>query len=188
MDGIVFLAEESERTSLEPWRLLCPHPSIFLFALLCAGLLFRHISAPLPFLSETPNSLKFHIFTTPFDFPATSSFLLFPPIIFFFARLLFQPPQPHPFLSPSVFSVCSFTVGPTTEPPRLRLDAASQLTLAGRHTRSPGKISCFSMLKCQALNKPLWGSKVRWSGPPRTDPVHTPENGKKKKRKKEWDI
>lgn len=48
MDDIVFLAEESEGTSREPWRLLRPHPSIFLFVLRCAALLLRHISAPPP--------------------------------------------------------------------------------------------------------------------------------------------
>lgn len=119
------------------------------------------------------------IFPTPFYFSAASSFFFFPPVIFFSSGYSFNPPpSPYPALSPSVFSVCSFTVGPTTEPPRLRLDSTSQLTLAGRHTRSPGKIRCFSMLKCQALNKPLWGSKVQWSRPPRTDPVKYPREWK----------
>lgn len=154
------------------------HPSVFLFVFLRAALLFRHISTPSHFFLLRLQTPLNSIFPTPFYFSATSSFLFSLPSFFPSRQATLStppPPPPHPTLSPSVFSVCSFTVGPTTEPPGLRLDATSQLTLAGRHARSPGTICCFSMLKCQcigsALNKPLRGSKVQWSRPPRMDPM-----------------
>lgn len=111
MDGIVFLAEESEGTSREPRRLLRP-PSLRLPVCLSlrAALLFRHISTPSHFFLLRLQTPLNSIFPTPFYFSATSSFLFFPPVIFFSPRqatLSTPPPPPHP---PPSLPVCFFSV------------------------------------------------------------------------------